>query len=150
MTPEIFPHGMWTQNRRQRLAHPLLSFSPFHMGIWKRRPQRRRRNLAQFLIPHGDMENLNTQPPRDTMEIYMVCEFLSTEYKKKLLEIADIGELMAIGYTKKSAYNVRELGVISDERCEKLVTILGVKARPVLIQALREFASKIGCQVNCP
>jgi hypothetical protein len=93
------------------------------------------------------MENLNTQPPHDIM---MVCEFLSTEYKKKLLEIADIGELMAIGYTKKSAYNVRELGVISDERCEKLVTILGVKARPVLIQALREFASKIGCQVNCP
>jgi hypothetical protein len=80
----------------------------------------------------------------------MVCEFLSTEYKKKLLEIADIGELMAIGYTKKSAYNVRELGIISDERCEKLIAVLGNKARPVLTQALKEFASQINCQVNCP
>jgi hypothetical protein len=79
----------------------------------------------------------------------MVCEFLSTEYKKKLLEIAEIGELMAIGYTKKSAYNVRELGIISDERCEKLVNILGEKARPVLTQALREFAIQLNCKLNC-
>jgi hypothetical protein len=80
----------------------------------------------------------------------MVCEFLSIEYKKKLLEIAEVDDLISIGYTKKSAYNVRELGVISDERCEKLIAILGNKARPVLTQALLEFASQIGCQVNCP
>ena len=103
-----------------------VSMKVFHMGIWK---------------------NLNCHPSRDIM---MVCEFLSTEYKKKLLEIAEIGELMAIGYTKKSAYNVREKGIISDERCEKLITILGNKARPILIQALREFASQINCQANCP
>jgi hypothetical protein len=40
------------------------------------------------------MENLNTQPLHD---IIMVCEFLSPEYKKKLLEIADKGELMPLG-----------------------------------------------------
>lgn len=73
----------------------------------------------------------------------MVCEFLSTEYKKKLLEIAEIGELMAIGYTKKSAYNVRELGVISDERCEKLIQVLGKRAIPIIDEALQEFEKQI-------
>ena len=73
----------------------------------------------------------------------MVCEFLPTEYKKKLLEVAKIGELMAIGYTKKSAYNVRELGVISDERCEKLIQVLGKRAIPIIDGALREFEKQV-------
>ena len=82
----------------------------------------------------------------------MVCEFLSIEYKRKLLEIATIDDLTdkKVGYTKAGAYKAKEKGVISDEKCEKLVTVLGNKARPVLIQALREFASQINCQVNCP
>jgi hypothetical protein len=73
----------------------------------------------------------------------MVCEFLPTEYKKKLLEVAEIGELMAIGYTKKSAYNVRELGVISDERCEKLIQVLGKRAIPIIDEALHEFEKQV-------
>ena len=82
----------------------------------------------------------------------MVCEFLSIEYKRKLLEIATIDDLTdkKVGYTKSGAYKAKEKGVISDEKCEKLVTVLGVKARPVLIQALREFALQISCQINCP
>jgi len=80
----------------------------------------------------------------------MVCEFLSVEYKKKLLELAEINELVSLGYKKNSAYNIRKSGAMKDEKCEKLVTVLGDKARPVLIQALREFASQLNCQVNCP
>jgi hypothetical protein len=80
----------------------------------------------------------------------MVCEFLSTDYKRKLLEIAIIDDLTKIGYKKSGAYKAKEKGVISDEKCEKLVAVLGNKARPILVQALREFASQINCQVNCP
>ena len=82
----------------------------------------------------------------------MVCEFLSTEYKRKLLEIATIDDLTdkKVGYTKAGAYKAKEKGIISDEMCEKLLTILGVRARPILIQALQEFANQLNCQVNCP
>jgi len=73
----------------------------------------------------------------------MVCEFLPIEYKKKLLEMADIAELMAIGYTKKSAYNARGSGIISDGRCEKLVRMLGVRAIPIIDEALREFDKQV-------
>ncbi len=79
----------------------------------------------------------------------MVCEFLSVQYKKKLLEIAEIEQLVALGYKKKSAYNIRKSGAMTDEKCEKLVAMLGDKARPILLQALREFASQLNCQVNC-
>jgi hypothetical protein len=79
----------------------------------------------------------------------MVCEFLSVKYKQQLLEIATVDELMESGFTKAGAYKAKETGVISDEKCEKLVEILGEKARPVLLQALREFASKLNCEVKC-
>jgi len=73
----------------------------------------------------------------------MVCEFLPPKYKQKLLEIASINDLINAGYTKYGAYKAKEKGVISDERCEKLIAILGEKARPVLIEALKEFASQV-------
>jgi len=79
----------------------------------------------------------------------MVCEFLSPEYKQKLLEIASIDQLIDAGYTRAGAYKVKEKLVLSDEKCEKLVDILGDKARRVLINALKEFASQLNCQVNC-
>jgi len=79
----------------------------------------------------------------------MVCEFLSVEYKKKLVQIATVQDLTKIGYRKKSAYNIRKVAIISDEQCEKLVGVLGDKARLIILQALQEFASKVNCQVNC-
>jgi hypothetical protein len=79
----------------------------------------------------------------------MVCEFLPIEHKKMLIEIATIDELMAAGYTKSGAYKTKERGVISDEKCEKLVEILGDKAREILIDALKQFAIEIGCYVSC-
>ena len=86
---------------------------------------------------------------KSTVMIKMVCEFLSAEYKRKLLEISTIDDLIASGFTKGGAYKAKERGVISDEKCEKLIQVLGDKAHHVLIDALKEFASQIGCQVNC-
>jgi hypothetical protein len=80
----------------------------------------------------------------------MVCEFLPVEYKRKLLEIASIDDLVTAGYQKTGAYKAKEKGVISDEKCEQLVQVLGAKARPILLQALLELASQLNCQVNCP
>ncbi|MDT7901136.1 MAG: hypothetical protein RRE78_04440 [Acidianus sp.] len=79
----------------------------------------------------------------------MVCEFLPIKHKKMLIAIATIDELMKAGYTKAGAYKAKEWGVISDEKCEKLVQVLGNRANDVLIQALKEFATQIGCQANC-
>jgi hypothetical protein len=73
----------------------------------------------------------------------MVCEFLSKEYKKKLMNVAEVKDLISIGYTKKSAYNSRLAGVISDERCEKLVRVLGERALPIIEEALREFERQV-------
>ncbi|ACR40774.1 hypothetical protein [Saccharolobus islandicus] len=73
----------------------------------------------------------------------MICEFLPVEYKKRLLEIATIDDLIAVGYTKKSAYQAKEKGIISDEKCEKLVYILGKKAFLILEEALYEFTDNI-------
>jgi hypothetical protein len=73
----------------------------------------------------------------------MVCEFLPKEYKLKLMKNANIEELISIGYTKKSAYNSRLVGIISDERCEKLVQVLGERALPIIEDALREFESQV-------
>jgi hypothetical protein len=73
----------------------------------------------------------------------MVCEFLSKEYKKKLLKVAEIKDLITIGYTRKSAYNSRLAGIISDERCEKLIRALGDRALPIIEEALREFERQV-------
>jgi len=73
----------------------------------------------------------------------MVCEFLSKEYKKRLMKIAEVKDLMSIGYTRKSAYNSRLVGIISDERCERLVHVLGERAIPILEEALHEFESQV-------
>ena len=79
----------------------------------------------------------------------MVCEFLPTDYKKMLIAIATIDELMEAGYSKAGAYKSKERGVISDEKCEKLVEILGDRAREILIAALKLFAIETGCFVSC-
>jgi len=72
-----------------------------------------------------------------------VCEFLSKEYKSKLMRIAEVKDLISIGYTKKSAYNSRLAGIISDERCEKLIHILGERALPIIEEALHEFERQV-------
>jgi len=79
----------------------------------------------------------------------MVCEFLPVEYKKMLITIATIDELMEAGYSKSGAYKAKERGVISDEKCEALIQILGDRAREVLIAALKLFAIEVGCYVAC-
>ena len=79
----------------------------------------------------------------------MVCEFLPTDYKKMLIAIATIDELMEAGYSKAGAYKAKERGVIRDEKCEKLVEVLGNKAHEVLIDALKMFAIQVGCYVSC-
>ena len=72
-----------------------------------------------------------------------MCEFLSKEYKSKLMKNANIEDLISIGYTKKSAYNSRLAGIISDERCEKLIHILGERALPIIEEALHEFERQV-------
>ena len=79
----------------------------------------------------------------------MVCEFLPTDYEKTLIAIATIDELMRAGYSKSGAYKAKERGVISDEKCEALIQILGNRARDVLIDALKIFAIQVGCYVSC-
>ena len=79
----------------------------------------------------------------------MVCEFLPTDYKKMLIAVATIDELMKAGYSKAGAYKAKERGVISDEKCEALIQILGNRAREVLIDALKLFAIQVGCYVSC-
>ena len=79
-----------------------------------------------------------------------ICKFLPVEYKRKLLELATIDDLVDAGYTKPGAYKAKEKGVISDKMCECLLRVLGDKARPILLQALKEFASLLNCQVSCP
>jgi len=78
-----------------------------------------------------------------------VCEFLPIEHKKMLITIATIDDLMKAGYSKAGAYKAKERGVISDEKCEALIQILGDRSRDVLIDALKQFAIEIGCYVSC-
>ena len=66
-----------------------------------------------------------------------------------LIAIATIDDLIEAGYSKAGAYKTKERGVISDEKCEKLVQVLGDKAREVLIDALKLFAIEAGCYVAC-
>ena len=79
----------------------------------------------------------------------MVCEFLPVEHKKMLITIATINDLMEAGYSKAGAYKAKERGVMSDEKCEKLIEVLGDRAREVLIDALKLFAIEAGCYVAC-
>ena len=79
----------------------------------------------------------------------MVCEFLPPEFKKMLIMIATIDDLMRAGYTKAGAYKAKERGVISDEKCEALIQILGDRARLIIIDALKIFAIEAGCYVSC-
>jgi hypothetical protein len=79
----------------------------------------------------------------------MVCEFLPVEYKKMLIMIATIDDLIKAGYTKAGAYKAKERGVISDEKCEALIQILGDRARLIIIDALKIFAIQVGCYVSC-
>ena len=78
-----------------------------------------------------------------------MCEFLPIEHKKMLITIATIDDLMKAGYSKAGAYKAKERGVISDEKCEALIQILGDRSRDVLIDALKQFAIEIGCYVSC-
>jgi hypothetical protein len=73
----------------------------------------------------------------------MICEFLPTEYKRRLLKMATTEELIEAGFTLGSAYNARRLGIISDERCDRLVTILGKRALPIIKEALKEFEENV-------
>ena len=85
-----------------------------------------------------------------TEEQIKICKFLPVQYKQMLLELATIDNLVDAGYTKPGAYKAKEKGVISDKMCECLLQVLGDKARPILLQALKEFASLLNCQVSCP
>jgi len=79
----------------------------------------------------------------------MVCEFLPPEFKKMLTEIATVNDLMNVGYSKSGAYKAKERGIISDEKCEKLVQVLGDRARLIIVDALKIFAIQVGCYVSC-
>ena len=73
----------------------------------------------------------------------MVCEFLPKEFKDRLVEMASVEDLVAAGYTPKSASNVKSHKIISDERCDRLVEILGERAHPVLREAFQAFAAEL-------
>jgi len=73
----------------------------------------------------------------------MICEFLPKESKKKLLEIASNSDLLKAGYARRSVYVIRQLGIISDEKCDKLVEVLGEKAIPIIEEACHEFGNRI-------
>jgi hypothetical protein len=92
-----------------------------------------------FYTPHSNVR----------MGSRMVCEFLPIEHKKMLIAIATIDDLMRAGYSRAGAYKAKERFIISDEKCEKLVEILGDRARDILIDALKQFAIEIGCYVSC-
>ena len=69
----------------------------------------------------------------------MVCEFLTYTYKRKLVELASVEDLVAAGYTEKSAKHVKHTRVISTEKCDKLIRIMGQRALPVVQEALKDF-----------
>jgi len=73
----------------------------------------------------------------------MICEFLPKDSKKKLLEIASNSDLLKVGYARRSVYVIRQLGVISDEKCDKLIEVLGEKAIPIIEEVYHEFGSRI-------
>jgi hypothetical protein len=73
----------------------------------------------------------------------MICEFLPKESKKKLLEIASNSDLLRAGYARRSVYVIRQLGIISDEKCDKLIEVLGERAILIIEEACREFENRI-------
>ena len=75
--------------------------------------------------------------------------FSRSNTKKMLIMIATIDDLIEAGYSKAGAYKAKERGVMSDEKCEKLIEVLGDRAREVLIDALKLFAIEAGCYVTC-
>nr|CAC15847.1 hypothetical protein [Sulfolobus islandicus] len=77
------------------------------------------------------------------MGIQVVCEFLPREFKEKLVEIATLEDLAQAGYSQNSIYKIKEKKIISDEKCEKLVQVLGDRVKNVLVEALNEFATQL-------
>jgi hypothetical protein len=73
----------------------------------------------------------------------MICEFLPKETKKRLLEIASNSDLLKAGYARRSVYVIRQLGIISDEKCDKLIEALGERAIPIIEEACHEFENRI-------
>ena len=73
----------------------------------------------------------------------MVCEFLPQSLKRKLLEIATVEDLVGAGFSKRGAYNAKKAEVISDERCEKLVHVMGDRALPVVREAFSWFKEEL-------
>jgi hypothetical protein len=73
----------------------------------------------------------------------MICEFLPPEYKKKLMEVASNEDLLRAGYKRNSVPIIRKLGIMSDQRCDKLVEVLGEKAIPIIEEAIREFENRL-------
>jgi hypothetical protein len=73
----------------------------------------------------------------------MICEFLPIEYKRRLVRTATVDDLIAVGYTPKSAQNAKRLEVISDARCDQLIMVLGKKALPIVEEAFDKFADNL-------
>jgi hypothetical protein len=73
----------------------------------------------------------------------MICEFLPIEYKRRLVRTATVDDLIAVGYTPKSAQNAKRLEIISDARCDQLIMVLGKKALPIVEDALAEFVENV-------
>jgi hypothetical protein len=100
-----------------------------------------RRSGSEPWTENGDCEKINNRRPQDLL---MVCEFLTTQDKRKLMKMASLKELVKAGYKNEiSAYSARNLGIISDEKCEKLIQILGHRAVPIIEQALQEFTKQV-------
>jgi len=60
------------------------------------------------------------------------------------MKMASVYELVKAGYKNEiSAYSARNLGIMSDEKCEKLIQILGPRAFPIINQALQEFTKQV-------
>jgi hypothetical protein len=73
----------------------------------------------------------------------MICEFLPIEYKRRLVRVATVDDLIAVGYTPKSAQNAKRLEVISDARCDQLIMVLGKKALPIIEEAFDKFVDNL-------
>ena len=72
-----------------------------------------------------------------------ICSFLPKEFKDRLVELASVDDLVAAGYSRRAAYNVKHHKIISDERCDRLVQVLGDRAKPILVEALQAFEKEL-------
>jgi len=59
------------------------------------------------------------------------------------VRVATVDDLIAVGYTPKSAQNAKRLEVISDARCDQLIMVLGKKALPIIEEAFDKFADNL-------